>query len=62
MQSSKPSSSFTYEHFFSPPATPTTLQPNIFPICPTTVPTAPEAAETTIVSPDLGKPSLRRPK
>jgi len=49
--SSNPNSDFVKSHFSSEPATPTTLHPYIFPIWPTVAPTAPEAAETTIVSP-----------
>ena len=37
----------------APPAMPTTRQPLILAICPTTVPTAPAAPETTTVSPGL---------
>src|SRR5262245_18646889 len=62
MQASKPYSSTTAEHFFGPPATPTARQPWSFAIWPTAEPTAPEAAETTTVSPSLGRPSFMRPK
>ena len=55
-QASKPSSSMTYRHFSSLPAMPTTRQPLILAIWPTTEPTAPEAAETTTVSPGCGRP------
>src|ERR1700722_17058051 len=61
MQASKPSSWVTKRHFSALPAIPTALQPLIFPICPTTDPTAPEAAATTIVSPGLGLPTSGRP-
>ena len=54
MQSSKPSSSLTYLHLSGPPAMPTARAPLILAICPTTEPTAPEAADTTTVSPAFG--------
>ena len=41
---------------------PTTLQPLILPICPTTDPTAPAAPVTTRVSPFLGVDKSSRPK
>ena len=41
---------------------PTTVQPISFAIWPTTEPTAPLAAETTIVSPFFIFPILKRPK
>ncbi len=41
---------------------PTTRQPLIFAIWPTTVPTAPAAPETTTVSPGCGLPISSRPK
>lgn len=44
------------------PAEPTTWQPLILVICPTSEPTAPAAPETKTVSPDLGWPMSRRPK
>ncbi len=54
--------SFTIQaHFSGEPATPTARQPLSFAICPTTAPTAPDAAETTTVSPALGRPMSRRP-
>src|SRR5206468_1946827 len=40
---------------------PTARQPLIFAICPTALPTAPEAADTTTVSPLFGSPMSRRP-
>ena len=40
---------------------PTTRIPWIFPICPTSDPTAPAAADTTSVSPSFGWPIWRRP-
>ncbi len=61
MQSSKPSSSFTYLHFSGPPAMPTARAPLIFAICPTTEPTAPDAADTTTVSPAFGWPISSSP-
>jgi small neutral amino acid transporter SnatA (MarC family) len=42
--------------FLRPPAIPTARAPFIFAICPTTEPTAPEAAATTTVSPGFGWP------
>ena len=48
--------------FSSVPAIPTTLQPNIFPICPTILPTAPAAPEIIIVSPFLGFPISVNPR
>src|SRR5262249_27889419 len=41
-------------HFSVPPAIPTAWHPLILTICPTTDPTAPEAAATTTVSPGFG--------
>ena len=41
---------------------PTARAPQIFASCPTTLPTAPEAADTTTVSPALGWPISFRPK
>ena len=41
---------------------PTTRQPLILAICPTTLPTAPDAPETTTVSPALGCPVFKIPK
>jgi hypothetical protein len=49
-------------HFSGPPAMPTTRQPLIFAIWPTSPPTAPAAPETTTVSPALGLPTSSRPK
>src|SRR5688572_3005571 len=40
---------------------PTARQPLIFATCPTTLPTAPDAADTTTVSPAFGSPILSRP-
>ena len=40
---------------------PTARQPLIFAICPTTLPTAPEAADTTTVSPAFGWQMSSRP-
>ena len=54
--------SFTKSHFFFPPAIPTVLQPKSFAICPTTEPTAPEAADTTTVSLSLTFPTSLSPK
>ena len=41
---------------------PITRQPIIFAICPTIAPTAPEAADTTTVSPGFGSPTCSNPK
>ena len=49
-------------HFSAPPAMPTTRQPLILAIWPTTWPTAPAAAETTTVSPATGRPISSSPK
>ena len=51
----------TKSHFSRPPAMPTTRQPRILAICPTTWPTAPDAAETTTVSPAFGWPMSSSP-
>ncbi|VVC89000.1 unnamed protein product [Leptidea sinapis] len=51
--SSNPSS-LSHFTFSSVPANPITLQPLIFAICPTRLPTAPAAPDTATVSPDLG--------
>uniref|UniRef100_A0A182W5T7 hydroxyisourate hydrolase n=1 Tax=Anopheles minimus TaxID=112268 RepID=A0A182W5T7_9DIPT len=52
----------SHSHFSSDPAMPTTRQPLIFAICPTTLPTAPAAPLTTTVSPSFGRQSSRKPK
>ena len=44
----------TYSHFCAPPAMPMARQPPILASWPTTLPTAPLAADTTIVSPCFG--------
>src|SRR5215831_8542349 len=56
MAASKRSSSFTYEHFFGPPAIPTALAPAILASWPASDPTGPLAAATTTVSPAAGFP------
>src|SRR5882757_5855880 len=61
MQASKPSSSVTWRHFAGPPAMPTDRAPLILAIWPTSEPTAPEAADTTTVSPALGRPIFISP-
>jgi hypothetical protein len=61
MQASKPNSSTTARHFSGPPAMPTTRQPRSRASWPTTLPTAPLAAETTIVSPRLRRDHLQQP-
>ena len=58
---SKPSVSVSQRHLSSVPAMPTTRRPRIFPIWPTSDPTAPAAAETTSVSPGFGRPISKRP-
>src|SRR3954470_1288956 len=62
MHASKPSSSTTYLHLSGDPAMPTARHPLIFASWPTTCPTAPDAAETTTVSPGFGRPISSRPK
>ena len=54
MAASNPNSSVKYVVFCLPPAIPTTFAPLILAICHTTEPTAPDAADTTTVSPDCG--------
>src|SRR5256714_5973465 len=56
MQASTASSRTACSHLAGPPATPTARQPWIFASCPTTLPTAPAAADTTTVSPAFGLP------
>jgi hypothetical protein len=60
-QASKPSSPVTKSHLCSDPAMPTTRQPLILAIWPTTEPTGPDAAATTRVSPGFGLAISRRP-
>ena len=61
-QSSKPSVSCTHRHLSGPPAMPTTRAPARLAIWPATEPTAPEAAETTTVSPGFGWPMSFMPE
>ena len=49
-------------HLSSLPAIPITVAPLSFAICPTTLPVAPAAPDTTTNSPGLGSPMRRRPK
>ena len=44
-----------YLHFSSLPAIPITLHPAILANCPTNCPTAPDAADTTTLSPGTGQ-------
>src|SRR5215469_11185769 len=60
MHALKPSWLCTNSHFSLPPAIPSTGHPLILAICPTTEPTAPAAAATT-VSPGLGRAMFSRP-
>src|SRR5713101_3527455 len=61
MHASKLSSSTTYRHLLGEPATPTARHPLILASWPTIDPTAPDAAETTTVSPGFGWPMSSRP-
>jgi hypothetical protein len=61
MPASKPMSRHQAS-FSSEPAIATARQPVILAIWPTNWPTAPDAADTTTVSPGRGRPTSSRPK
>ena len=62
MAASKPSFSVSAAAFSAPPVTPMTRQPKAFlAIWPTSAPTAPLAAVTTIVSPAMGRSTSTSP-
>ena len=61
MPLSKPKVFLSNAIFSSLPAMPTTLQPLILAICPTMLPTAPDAPDTKTVSPSFGSPIFSNP-